>query len=161
MVDRVKLDIVELLHFLHFYHVSLVQWTICLLPATGGSGLRPGGATHTLELGLPVSYVSLHWWPQRDPWSPTMTSPMTWATGCFSHPSCPSSILTAAHRLMRHTVRTPSGPYPLLKRDPCGAPAFPTLSQCLTGPQGGNGSRPGAATRTLEMGLPVSDVLLQ
>jgi hypothetical protein len=60
MVDRVKLDIVELLHFPHFHHVSLVQWTKCLLPATGGSGLRPGGETYTLELELPVSNVSLH-----------------------------------------------------------------------------------------------------
>jgi hypothetical protein len=50
---------VELLHFSHFHHVSLVQWTNCLLPATGGSGSRPKGATHTLELGLPVSAVSL------------------------------------------------------------------------------------------------------
>ncbi len=40
---------------------ELVQWTNRLLPATGGSGLRPGGATHTLEPGLPVSDVSLQW----------------------------------------------------------------------------------------------------
>jgi hypothetical protein len=43
---------VVLLHFSHFHHVSLVQWTNCLLPATGGSGSCPGGATHTSELGL-------------------------------------------------------------------------------------------------------------
>jgi hypothetical protein len=46
---------VDLLHLSHFRHVSLVQWTNRLLPATGGSDLHPGGATHTLELGLPVS----------------------------------------------------------------------------------------------------------
>ncbi len=43
----------------HFHHVSLVQWTNRLLPATGGCGLRPRGATHTLKIGLPVSAVSL------------------------------------------------------------------------------------------------------
>jgi hypothetical protein len=31
---------VELLRFSHFPHVSLVQWTNHLLPATGDSGLR-------------------------------------------------------------------------------------------------------------------------
>jgi hypothetical protein len=50
---------VELLHFSHFHHVSLVQWTNRLLPATGGSSLCPRGATHTLELELPVSAASL------------------------------------------------------------------------------------------------------
>ncbi len=34
-----------------------------------------------------------------------MVDPLTFATGCFSRPSCPSSILTAGHRLMRHTAR--------------------------------------------------------
>jgi hypothetical protein len=38
----------------------MVQWTICLLPTSVGSCLHPGGATHTLELGLPVSAISLH-----------------------------------------------------------------------------------------------------
>jgi hypothetical protein len=52
-------SLVELLHFSQFHHVSLVQWTNCLLPATGGSSSRPRGATHTLELGLPVIAVSL------------------------------------------------------------------------------------------------------
>jgi hypothetical protein len=33
---------VELLHFSHFHHFSLVLWTNRLLPATGGSGLRLG-----------------------------------------------------------------------------------------------------------------------
>ncbi len=51
---------VELLHFSPFHHFSLVQWTNHLLPATGGSDSRPGGAIHTLELELPVSAVSLH-----------------------------------------------------------------------------------------------------
>ncbi len=31
---------VEPLHFSHFHHVSLVQWTNCLLAATGGSASR-------------------------------------------------------------------------------------------------------------------------
>jgi hypothetical protein len=35
---KIKLNFVELLHFLHFHHVSLVQWTKHLLPAPGGSG---------------------------------------------------------------------------------------------------------------------------
>jgi hypothetical protein len=46
-------------HFSHFQHVPLVQWTICLLPATGGTSSRPGGATHTLEVGLHVSAILL------------------------------------------------------------------------------------------------------
>jgi hypothetical protein len=50
---------VELLHLSHFYHVSLVQWTNCLLPATGGSGLCLRGVTHTLELGILVRAVLL------------------------------------------------------------------------------------------------------
>jgi hypothetical protein len=97
--------IVELLHFSHFHHVSLVQWNNHLLPPTGDSSLHPGGATHTLELGLPVSAVLLQWWPRRDPWSPAMIGLLILATGCFSHPSCPSSILIGGHRLMRHTAR--------------------------------------------------------
>jgi hypothetical protein len=44
---------VELLHFSHY--ISLVQWTKRLLPTTGGSGSRPGGATALLERGSPVS----------------------------------------------------------------------------------------------------------
>jgi hypothetical protein len=38
---------VELLHFAHFHHVSLVQWTYHLCPTTGGRGLRPV-VQHTL-----------------------------------------------------------------------------------------------------------------
>jgi hypothetical protein len=45
----------------HTHYVLLVQWTNQLLPATRGSGMRPGSATHTLELGLPVSCISLQW----------------------------------------------------------------------------------------------------
>ncbi len=62
-------DPVELLHFSHFHHVWLVHWTNHLLPATGDSGLAPRGGTRTLELGLPISAVSLQWWPPCDPWS--------------------------------------------------------------------------------------------
>jgi hypothetical protein len=51
---------VDLLHFSHFHHVSLVQWTNHLLPDKGGGSSRPRDVTHTLELGLPVSTVSLH-----------------------------------------------------------------------------------------------------
>ncbi len=71
-----------------------------------GSGSRPGDApTLTVEPGSPVSDVSLHWWPWRDHWSLAMKGPLTLASGCFSHPSCPSSFLIAGHRLMRHTAR--------------------------------------------------------
>ncbi len=45
---------VELLHFSHFHHVSLVHWTKRSFPATGGSDLCSRGATHTLELRLPA-----------------------------------------------------------------------------------------------------------
>jgi hypothetical protein len=46
---------VELLHISHFHHVSLVQWTNRLLPATGGSNQRQGGgggANHTSGTGI-------------------------------------------------------------------------------------------------------------
>ncbi len=66
----------------------------------------------------PVSDVSLHWWPRCDRWSPAMIGPLTLATGCFSNSSCPSSILTAGHRLLRHTPRIPYGPEPLLGGSP-------------------------------------------
>ncbi len=62
----------------------------------------------------PVSDVSLHWWPQCDPWSLATIGPLTLATCWFSHPSSPSSILTAGHRLMRHTARIPKDLNPLL-----------------------------------------------
>ncbi len=48
------------------HHVSLVQWTICLLPATRDTGLNPLGEL-MWNRDSPVSVVSLHWWPQRDP----------------------------------------------------------------------------------------------
>ncbi len=76
-----------------------------LLPATGGSSLHPSGAPTLLELGSPVSSVSLQWWSQRDPWSPATIGPLILGTGCFGHPSFPSSILTTGHRLMQHTPR--------------------------------------------------------
>jgi hypothetical protein len=156
-----NLTSVELLHFSHFHHVSLVQCTNLLLPVTGDSGLRLGGAIHTwnwdphlelgstlgtgihtwnwnphlelestlgtgihtwnwnphLELGLPVSTISLHWWPQGDHWSLAMnrSSLLTVFTASQFRSHCvpvpfslrPSSILTAGHRLMRHTARIP------------------------------------------------------
>jgi hypothetical protein len=49
-LERKNVNYVELLHFSHIYHVSLVEWTYCLLPATGGSSSRPGGATHATTL---------------------------------------------------------------------------------------------------------------
>ncbi len=64
--------------------------TICF-PPQGAMVRAPRGATHTLELGLPVSAVSLQWSPRHDPWSPAMICPLTLATGFFSHPSCPRS----------------------------------------------------------------------
>jgi hypothetical protein len=38
----------------------MVQFTNHLLPATGGKGSRPRGATHALKLSSPVSAVSPH-----------------------------------------------------------------------------------------------------
>ncbi len=47
---------VEHQHKSHFHHVSLVQWTSRLLPATGGSNQRRGGGGGVkptlLELGI-------------------------------------------------------------------------------------------------------------
>ncbi len=48
------------------HHVSLVLWTTCLLPATRDTGSNPlGGLMWNRD--SPVSDVSLHWWPLRDP----------------------------------------------------------------------------------------------
>jgi hypothetical protein len=52
---------VELLHFSHFYHVSLVQWTNCWLPTQGAEVHALGVQPTLLELGLPVSAVLLQW----------------------------------------------------------------------------------------------------
>jgi hypothetical protein len=49
---------------LHSHHVSLVQWTTCLLPVMRGSGSKSQGGTWNLD--SPVSIVSLHWWPRPD-----------------------------------------------------------------------------------------------
>ncbi len=43
------------------YHVSLIQWTNRLFLTTRGSSSRPRGATHTLELELLDSTVSLQY----------------------------------------------------------------------------------------------------
>ncbi len=47
-----------------FHHVSLFQWTTCLLPTTRDTGSNPlGGLMWNRD--SPVCVVSLHWWPQR------------------------------------------------------------------------------------------------
>ncbi len=48
------------------HDVSLVQWTTCLLPATRDSGSNPQGGL-MWNRDSPVSVVSQHWWPRRDP----------------------------------------------------------------------------------------------
>jgi hypothetical protein len=53
--------------------------------------VSPGMHPHFWNWDSTVSNVSLHWWPQCDPWSPVTIGPLTLATSCFSHPSCPSS----------------------------------------------------------------------
>jgi hypothetical protein len=85
--------------------VSLVQWVnLCFL--SRGQRFASRGCTHSQQWNQvsPVSTVSLHWWPRRDPWSQATIGPLTLATGCFSHPSCPNSILNGVHRLLRHTA---------------------------------------------------------
>ncbi len=50
---------------LHSHHVSLVQWTTRLLPATRDPGSKPlGGLMWNRD--SPVSVISLHWWPWND-----------------------------------------------------------------------------------------------
>ncbi len=53
--------------------------------------VSPGMHPHFWNWDSTVSNVSLHWWPRCDPWSPVTIGPLTLATSCFSHPSCPSS----------------------------------------------------------------------
>ncbi len=49
------------------HHVSLVQWTTCLLPTTRDPGSNPRRVL-MWNRDSPVSIVSLHWWPRHD-WS--------------------------------------------------------------------------------------------
>ncbi len=119
---------------------SNILWSSCILTPlhslTGpegqqfasprGGAVCPGDAPTLLELGF--------WWPHRDPWSPASIGPLTSATGCFSHPSCPSSVFTAGHRLMRHTARILKGPDLLLGA--LWSSCFLTPLQSLTGPVG-------------------------
>ncbi len=49
----------------HSHHVSLVQWTIRLLPVMKDLGSKPQGVL-MWNRDSPVSVVSLHWWPRRD-----------------------------------------------------------------------------------------------
>jgi hypothetical protein len=51
---------------LHSHHVSLVQWTTCFLPVMRDPGSDPKGVL-MWNRDSPVSIVSLHWWPRRDP----------------------------------------------------------------------------------------------
>jgi hypothetical protein len=53
---------------LHSHHVSLVQWTTCLLPVTRDPGLNPQRGELMWNRDSPISDVSLHWWPWCD-WS--------------------------------------------------------------------------------------------
>jgi hypothetical protein len=53
---------------LHSYHVSLVQWTTCLLPVMRDQIQSPGRYLQYVKPGSHVSIVSLHWWPRSD-WS--------------------------------------------------------------------------------------------
>jgi hypothetical protein len=52
---------------LHSHHVSLVQWTPCLLLSQGTRVQIPWGVL-MWNWDSPVSVVSLHWWPRQD-WS--------------------------------------------------------------------------------------------
>jgi hypothetical protein len=51
---------------LHSHKVSLVQWVNPLLHVMRDPGSIPRGAL-MWNRNSPVSVVSLHWWPQRDP----------------------------------------------------------------------------------------------
>jgi hypothetical protein len=155
---------VELLHFSHFHHVSLVQWTNRLLLATGGSSLRPGGATHTLELCL-ATVVTPTWslitGYDRSPLLAVFAETLATHLVQF-HSHCRSQIMVTY-------CQDPVKPIPVPVGEPCGAPAFLTLWPCLTGPvdwpfasaTGGSGSRPGGATHSLKLGLPVRVISLK
>jgi hypothetical protein len=71
------------------------------------------GVTHTLELGILVRAVLL-----------TVVT-LTWSlitdyvrSSLHATLFVPSSVLTAGHRIMRHTARIPYPPYPLLGGSP-------------------------------------------
>jgi hypothetical protein len=74
--------------------------TVCFTPR--GRGLHPGDPTGTgIFLVTPAwSLIIGH-----DRSSLLVVFITTLATGCFSHPSYTSSILTAGHRLWRNTAR--------------------------------------------------------
>jgi hypothetical protein len=98
-------------------HLHSLNGPVGLLFASrlGGQRFTSWGCTHTSGTGILLLAMSCYIGdPRRHPWSPAMIGPLTLATGCFSHPSCPSSILIAGHRLVRRTTRILSGPDPLL-----------------------------------------------
>ncbi len=81
--------------------------TVCFL-LRGAEVRILGMHPHFWNWDYSVRIVSRHGWPWHDPWSPATIGPLTLTTGCFSHPSCPSSILTAGHRFMWHTAWIPA-----------------------------------------------------
>jgi hypothetical protein len=107
-IERPWFLIYVIVELLHSFTITQSHWspsglTVCLSPR--GAVVRVLGVhPHFWNKDSSVSKVSLHWWPRRDLWSLASIGSLTLATGCFSHPSCPSSILTASHRLMRHTA---------------------------------------------------------
>ncbi len=99
---------------LHSHHVSLVQWTTCLLLVARDPGSNPQGGVLMWNRDSPVSVVSLHWWPQCD-WSflwprlrqalsQTITRPSCWQ--CDDNPTWSHTALLS---WFHAGCRSPSG----------------------------------------------------
>jgi hypothetical protein len=104
---------------IHSHHVSLVQWTTCLLPATRDTGLNPlGGLMWNRD--SPVSVVLLHplayfpWWLEQ------ASQHLLYIPESFTVASLAVASLAVA-------VRSPSLPSLCLSRShlPIGPPVIP------------------------------------
>jgi hypothetical protein len=72
-------SIFHLLEALQLYLITQSHWSsgpaICFPPG-GAVVCVPGMHSHFWNWDSPVSDVLLHWWPQRDPWSPATIGPL-------------------------------------------------------------------------------------
>ncbi len=111
---------------LNSHHVSLVQWTTCLLPVTRERGSNPlGGLMWNRD--SPVGVVSLHWWPWRD-WSSLWPRPEPSlgprANNVINPTWSRTAFLSRFHARCRSPFRLHNWQSRLLGGEPCGKPAI-------------------------------------
>ncbi len=137
-------------------------------------GVQP---TLTMELGIPVSAVSSHWWPQRDHWSPASAIGPTSPTSIhslqdYSGPNSYFLLHSFTHQIEPGPLysNTPIRAWSVTGRESCGGreiniPYTISLVQRvyrLFPTAGGSSSHLRCATHThTGTGIPVSAVSLQ